>query len=72
MELVYSKLREIVEEAVGEVGNRPYKAKGEDGRRMKKYNSKTQRYLTMLTNTILWKDGEQHDKVFNVSEEVKE
>jgi len=38
---------------------------------MKKYNSKTQRYLTMLTNTILWNDSEQHDRIFNVSEEVE-
>ena len=35
-----------------------YKAKGRDGRKMKKYNNKAQRYLIMLTNTILWKNGE--------------
>ena len=35
-----------------------YKAKGRDGRKMKKYNCKARRYLIMLTNTILWKNGE--------------
>ena len=35
-----------------------YKAKGRYGRRMKKYNYKAQRYLMILTNTILWKNGE--------------
>jgi len=35
-----------------------YKAKGRDAWRIKKYSSKTQRYLTMLTNTILWRNGE--------------
>jgi len=35
-----------------------YKAKGRDAWKIKKYNSKAQRYLTMLTNTILWKNGE--------------
>ena len=34
-----------------------YKAKGRDGRKIKKYNYKAQRYLTMLANTILWKNG---------------
>jgi len=35
-----------------------YKAKGRDGRKMKKYNHKAQRYLTILTNAILRKNGE--------------
>jgi len=35
-----------------------YKAKGRDAWKMKKYNNKAQRYLTMLTNTILLKNGE--------------
>jgi hypothetical protein len=30
-----------------------YKAKRRDRRKMKKYNNKAQRYLMMLTNTIL-------------------
>ena len=36
-----------------------YKVKGYDARRMKKYSNKAQRYLLMLTNAILWKNGEQ-------------
>ena len=35
-----------------------YKAKGYDARRMKRYSSKAQKYLIMLTNAILWKNGE--------------
>ena len=35
-----------------------YKAKSRDAWKMKKYSSKAQRYLTMLTNTILLKNGE--------------
>ena len=35
-----------------------YKARGRDGRRNKKYSRKIQRYLIMLTNTILRKNGE--------------
>ena len=35
-----------------------YKAKGRDAWKMKKYSSKAQRYLTTLTNAILWKNGE--------------
>ena len=35
-----------------------YKAKGRYGSKMKKYNYKAQRHLIMLTNTILWKNGE--------------
>ena len=35
-----------------------YKAKGYDVRRMKKYSDNAQRYLIMLTNAILWKNGE--------------
>jgi len=27
---------------------------------MKRYNHRAQRYLTMLTNTILWKNSELH------------
>ena len=37
-----------------------YKAKGRDGRKIKKYNCKAQRHLIMLTNTILWKNSEYH------------
>jgi hypothetical protein len=35
-----------------------YKVKGRDAWKMKKYSSMAQRYLIMLTNTILWKNGE--------------
>ena len=35
-----------------------YKVKGRDAWKMKKYSSKAQRYLIMLTNTILLKNGE--------------
>jgi len=35
-----------------------YKAKGRDAWKVKKYNNKAQRYLIMLTNAILWKNGE--------------
>jgi len=35
-----------------------YKAKGRDAWKMKKYSRRAQRYLTMLTNTILLKNGE--------------
>ena len=35
-----------------------YKANGRDARRMKRYDSRAQRYLIMLTNAILWKNGE--------------
>jgi len=35
-----------------------YKTKGRDAWKMKKYSSKAQRYLIMLTNTILLKNGE--------------
>jgi hypothetical protein len=41
-----------------------YKARGRDGRRNKKYSHKVQRYLVMLTNTILWKNGEKHPPTF--------
>jgi len=37
-----------------------YKAKGRDGRKMKRYNHKAQRHLIMLTSSILWKRGECH------------
>jgi hypothetical protein len=36
-----------------------YKARGRNGRRNKKYNRKVQRYLIMLTNAILHKNGER-------------
>ena len=36
-----------------------YKAKAHNARRMKRYSSKVQRYLMMLTNAILWKNGER-------------
>ncbi|MCL7404358.1 MAG: hypothetical protein LZ172_08475 [Thaumarchaeota archaeon] len=36
-----------------------YKARGRDGRRNKKYSRKIQRYLIMLTNAILYKNGER-------------
>jgi len=35
-----------------------YKAKGRDAWKIKKYSSKAQRHLIMLTNAILWKNGE--------------
>jgi hypothetical protein len=35
-----------------------FKAKGRDGRGNKKYSRKVQRYLIMLANTILCKNGE--------------
>ena len=35
-----------------------YKANAHNARKMKRYNSKAQRFLLMLTNTILWKNGE--------------
>jgi len=41
-----------------------YKAKGRHGSKMKKYNRKTQRYLSILTNTILWKNSELHPPTF--------
>jgi hypothetical protein len=37
-----------------------YRAKGRYGRRNKKYSRKIQRYLIMLTNAILRKNGEAH------------
>jgi len=37
-----------------------YKAKGRDAWKMKKYNNKAQRYLMMLTSTILRKNNELH------------
>jgi len=37
-----------------------YKAKGKDARKMKRYSSKVQKYLLMLTNAILWKNSELH------------
>jgi len=37
-----------------------YKAKGKDARKMKRYSSKVQRYLLMLTNAILRKNNELH------------
>jgi len=36
-----------------------YKAKGFDARKKKKYNSKAQRYLLMLTNAIISKNGDK-------------
>jgi len=36
-----------------------FKAKGRYGRGNKKYSCKVQRYLLMLTNTIIWKNGER-------------
>jgi len=41
-----------------------YRAKGRYGRRNKKYSRKIQRYLIMLTNTILWKNHERHPPTF--------
>jgi len=35
-----------------------YKVKGRDAWKMKNYSSKAQRYLTTLTNAILWRNGE--------------
>jgi len=37
-----------------------YKAKGRYGRRMKKYSHRVQRYLSILTSSILWKNSEYH------------
>jgi len=36
-----------------------YKVKGYNARGRKKYSSKAQRYLSMLTNAILWKNGDK-------------
>jgi len=41
-----------------------YKAKGYDARRRKKHSSKAQRYLSMLTNTILRKNSDKHPQTF--------
>jgi hypothetical protein len=41
-----------------------YKAKGFDARKKKKHSSKAQRYLLMLTNTILCKNDEKHSPTF--------
>jgi hypothetical protein len=41
-----------------------YKAKGRDSRGNKKYSRKVQRYLIILANTILWKNGEKHSLTF--------
>jgi len=56
-ELVYNKSTSSYSSSVRFHGL--YKAKGYDARRMKKYSDKAQRYLMMLTNAILWKNGEQ-------------
>jgi hypothetical protein len=41
-----------------------YKVKGYDARKRKKYSSKAQRYLLMLTNTILCKNGDKRSPKF--------
>jgi len=35
-----------------------YKAKSIDGRRKRRYSDRAQRYLTILANAVLWKNGE--------------
>jgi hypothetical protein len=54
--LVYNKSTSYVK-SINYLGL--YKARGRYGRRNKKYSRKVQRYLIMLTNTILWKNGEK-------------
>jgi hypothetical protein len=54
--LVYDKFTSYVK-SINYLGL--FKAKGRYGRRNKKYSRKVQRYLIMLTNTILWKNGER-------------
>jgi hypothetical protein len=41
-----------------------YKVKGYDARKRKKYSGKAQRYLSMLTNAILRKNGDKHSPTF--------
>jgi len=41
-----------------------FKAKGKDARKMKKYNRRAQRYLIMLTSTILRKNSELHLPIY--------
>jgi hypothetical protein len=52
--LVYDKFTSYVK-SINYLGL--YKAKGRDGKRNKKYSRKVQRYLVMLANAILWKNG---------------
>jgi hypothetical protein len=52
--LVYSKSASY-KKSINYVGL--YKAKGRDGG-SNKYSCRVQRYLVMLTNVILWKNGE--------------
>jgi hypothetical protein len=54
--LVYDKFASYVE-SINYLGL--YKVKSRDGRRNKKYNHRVQRYLVMLANTILHKNGEK-------------
>jgi hypothetical protein len=42
-----------------------YKVKGYNARGRKKYSSEAQRYLSMLTNTILWKNGDKRSPIFS-------
>ena len=53
--LVYNKATSY-EKSINYLGL--YKTKGRDGRRNKKYSRRVQRYLIILTNVILWKNGE--------------
>jgi len=55
-ELVYNKATSY-KKSINYLGL--FKAKGRDGRRNKKYSRKVQRYLIMLTNAILYKNGER-------------
>ncbi|MCL7390379.1 MAG: hypothetical protein LZ173_10710, partial [Thaumarchaeota archaeon] len=41
-----------------------YKVKGYNARGRKKYSRKAQRYLLMLTNAILLKNGDKHSPTF--------
>ena len=54
--LVYNKFITSYKKSIKFLGL--YKATGREGRKMKKYNRKAQRYLLILTNAILCKNGE--------------
>lgn len=57
-ELVYNKFVSY-SESVRYYGLYKVKSKDRSARRLKNYNGKAQRYLIMLTNAILWKNGEK-------------
>ena len=54
--LVYNKFITSYKKSIKFLGL--YKATSRDARKIKKYNSRAQRYLLMLINAILWKNGE--------------